>query len=84
MPRKKQQVAKPTNGKKNGSDKKRKAEDLVMLIKKSTIKEFVHDKGLSCSAEVMVNLNLEVHRLIRKAMNRAQDNRRATVQSKDI
>jgi histone H3/H4 len=55
-----------------------------MLLVGSKVKNYIKSKGLMSSADVLDALNEEVHECLDKAVQRAKDNGRKTVQERDV
>ena len=54
------------------------------LIVASKVKNFVKANGMMSSKEFLADLNVALCALIKKACTRAQENKRSTVQPRDI
>ena len=55
-----------------------------MVLVGTKVKGFIRSKEMMCSAEVLEALNCCVYCCLEKAVQRAKDNGRKTVQAKDI
>jgi len=54
------------------------------MVNKSAVKHYIAQKGLRTSSDFVDALANEVYKHIDKAIQRAKDNKRNTVQGKDI
>jgi len=76
MPKKKKKVAKKS--------KKSKKEELPMLLKKSTVRDFVKEMGFNCGGDAVDALNVELARTIKRSVKRTEANKRGTLKSRDV
>jgi histone H3/H4 len=58
--------------------------DKEQLIVGSKVKNYIKEKDMMSSSDMLDSLNEAVHELLDKAAERAQANNRKTVQAKDI
>ena len=55
-----------------------------MLIVGTKVKNYIKTKGVMSSSDVLDALNAAVYELLDRAVKRAQDNGRKTVQGRDV
>ena len=60
------------------------AKKVEMLVLKSKVKEYAKKKKMSFGGDAADALSLEVMRLVDRAIERAQANRRSTIKGRDI
>lgn len=64
--------------------KKKAVKEQVILVIASKCKEYLAEKDMRCGGEVPAALSERVAQLLEDAAFRAQENKRGTVQAKDI
>ncbi|GJQ59933.1 MAG: hypothetical protein D8M57_13995 [Candidatus Scalindua sp. AMX11] len=64
--------------------KKSKKKEREILVVASKIRDYIKEKDCNTSGEFISELSDTVYCLIDKAINRAQENGRKTIQAKDV
>jgi len=64
--------------------KKVKKKEREVLVVASKVREYIKEKDCNTSGEFINKLSEAVYCLIDKAVNRAQENGRKTIQAKDV
>lgn len=55
-----------------------------MVLVGSKVKNYIKEKGMMSSSDMLDALNDRVHEMLDRAADRAQENNRKTVQAKDV